>query len=101
MDWTCSAHAIACQIRGLIPWPCASTTLAGVPLKLYRAEETGQTVSAAPGTVTAAGKTGIAVACGDGTALLLTELQPQNGKRMSAVAYLAGHALPPGSVAGK
>ena len=100
VDWTRSAHAVACQIRGLIPWPCASTTLEGVPLKLYRAKETGERVAAAPGTVTAAGKTGIAVACGDGTALLLTELQPQNGKRMSAGAYLAGHSVPLGSLAG-
>ena len=27
VDWTKSAHSIHCQIRGLLPWPAASTTL--------------------------------------------------------------------------
>lgn len=99
VDWTRSAHEIHCQIRGLIPWPCASTAIGGAAVKLYRAEETRERADAAPGTVTAAGKKdGIAVACGDGKILLITEVQPQNGKRMSAGAYLLGHPIAAGTV---
>ena len=29
IDWTRSAREIDCQVRGLIPWPCAATSVAG------------------------------------------------------------------------
>lgn len=94
VDWTRSAHAISCQIRGLIPWPCASTeAITGQPMKLFAASETGEQTSAKAGTVLAAGKQGIDVACGDGKVLRLTEIQAQGGKRMSAAAYLLGHPI--------
>lgn len=94
VDWTRSAHAISCQIRGLIPWPCATTdVISGEPMKLYAAEETGADTSAQPGTIVAAGKAGIDIACGDGKLLRLTELQAQGGKRMTAAAYLLGHPI--------
>ncbi len=94
VDWTRSAHAISCQIRGLIPWPCATTdVISGESMKLYAAEETGESTSAQPGTIVAAGKTGIDIACGDGKVLRLTELQAQGGKRMTAAAYLLGHPI--------
>ncbi|MCF2663984.1 methionyl-tRNA formyltransferase [Oscillibacter valericigenes] len=94
VDWTRSAHAISCQIRGLIPWPCATTdVISGESMKLYAAEETGESTSAQPGTIVAAGKLGIDIACGDGKVLRLTELQAQGGKRMTAAAYLLGHPI--------
>ena len=94
VDWTRSAHAISCQIRGLIPWPCATTdVISGEPMKLYAAEETGADTSAQPGTIVAAGKAGIDIACGDGKVLRLPELQAHGGKRMTAAAYLLGHPI--------
>ena len=94
VDWTRSAHAVSCQIRGLIPWPCATTDIiSGESMKLYAAEETGKGTSAQPGTIVAAGKQGIDIACGDGKVLRLTELQAQGGKRMTAAAYLLGHPI--------
>ena len=94
MDWTRSAHALSCQVRGLIPWPCAVTDIIhGQSMKILAVEEPGETTSAAPGTVVAAGKQGIDVACGDGKILRITELQAQGGKRMAASAYLLGHPI--------
>ena len=94
LDWSRPAHALHCQVRGLLPWPCASTeAIHGIPMKLYAAEEPGTTTQAAPGTVVAAGKAGIDIACGDGKVLRVTELQAQGGKRMSAAAYLLGHPI--------
>lgn len=94
VDWSRSAHAVHCQIRGLIPWPCASTDIiSGQPMKLFAAQETGGDTTAAPGRVIRADKRGICVACGDGKVLCLTELQAPGGKRMSAASYLAGHPI--------
>lgn len=92
IDWSRPARAIACQVRGLIPWPCASTELAGQRFKVYRTAPGGQT-QAAPGTVLSAGKNGLEVACGDGKSLYITELQAEGGKRMAASAYLLGHPI--------
>lgn len=92
VDWTRSAREISCQVRGLIPWPCASAELAGNRFKLYRTAP-GRETDQAPGTVLSAGKQGIEVACGDRRSLWITELQAEGGKRMSAAAYLLGHPI--------
>ncbi|MDD3346315.1 methionyl-tRNA formyltransferase [Oscillibacter sp.] len=92
IDWTRSARAIDCQVRGLIPWPCATAEIAGQRCKIYRTTPGGRT-DKAPGTILAAGKQGIEVSCGDGKSLLITELQAEGGKRMSAAAYLLGHPI--------
>ncbi len=92
MDFKRSAQALHNQVRGLIPWPCATMALQGKTVKVFRTQ-VGEETSAAPGTVVAADKKGIAVACGDGRVLRITELQPEGGKRMAAAAYLAGHPI--------
>ena len=92
IDWTKPAGHIHNQVRGLIPWPCASTELGGATVKVFRTEVLGET-GKAPGTVAAAGKAGIDVACGDGHLLRILELQPQGGRRMAAADYLRGHPL--------
>ena len=92
IDWTRSARAIDCQVRGLIPWPCASAELAGTKFKIYRTVP-GKETAQLPGTVLSAGKKGIEVACGDGRSMIITELQAEGGKRMAAAAYLLGHPM--------
>jgi len=92
IDWTRPARAIDCQVRGLIPWPCAATELAGLKFKVFRTAP-GKETAQAPGTVLSAGKQGIEVACGDGKSLYITELQAEGGKRMAASAYLLGHPI--------
>ena len=47
-----------------------------------------------------ANDTGLHVACGDGTVLVLTELQRPGGKRLAARDFLRGAALAPGLVLG-
>ena len=94
VDWTRSAHEISCQVRGLLPWPCATTDIvSGEEMKLYAVLETGEGTGEPPGTIVAAGKRGIDLACGDGKVLRVTELQAKGGKRMSAAAYLLGHPI--------
>ena len=92
IDWNKSARAIDCQVRGLIPWPCATAEIAGTRFKVYRTAP-GQSTDKAPGTVLSAGKKGIEVACGNGESLYITELQAEGGKRMAASAYLLGHPI--------
>ena len=92
VDWNKRAEEIVNQIRGLIPWPCAAAELGGRRLKLYRGH-VGEETRAAPGTVVSADRRGIAVAAGDGRAVVITELQPEGGRRMAAADYLLGHPI--------
>ena len=92
IDWSRSARAIDCQVRGLIPWPCAAAEMAGTKFKIFRTVP-GNATEKAPGTILSAGKQGIEVACGDGKSLYITELQAEGGKRMAAAAYLLGHPI--------
>ena len=92
IDWNKPAQTIVNQIRGLIPWPCASMELEGKRLKVYRGS-VGAPTAAQPGKVVSADKRGIAIAAGDGQTVVITQLQPEGGKRMAADAYLLGHPI--------
>ena len=92
IDWNKNAQTIVNQVRGLIPWPCATAQLNGETVKVYRAAVGGET-KAAPGTVVSAGKGGIAIAAGDGRQVLVLELQRPGSKRMAAADYLLGHPI--------
>ena len=94
LDWTRTARQLHDQVRGLIPWPATTTDIIGEqPVKVFEVEETGISTAAAAGTIVAAGKQGIDVACGDGLLLRIKQLQAQGGKRMAAADYLRGHPI--------
>lgn len=95
IDWHRTSRQILDQIRGLIPWPCAATTLGEQNVKVYRAELLGETQEVA-GKMKAT-KRGVEVACGDGTSILIIELQAEGGKRMTANAYLNGKRIAAGT----
>lgn len=91
MDFTKSAQVLHDQVRGLIPWPCATMNLQGAMLKVY-ATRVGDDTDAAAGTIIAT-KKALAMACGDGKLLHILEVQPEGGKRMPIGSYLAGHPV--------
>ena len=94
IDWSRSAKDIHNQVRGLVPWPATSTDiLNGETVKIFAVRETGASTGKVPGTVLAAGKDGIDVACGDGMVLRILELQAPGSRRMAAADYLRGHPL--------
>ena len=92
LDFSKSARQLHDQVRGLIPWPCASMTLDGKNVKVYRTAVGGETALAA-GKIAEAGKQGLAIACGDGRLLRILELQAEGGTRMAAADYLRGHPV--------
>ena len=97
IDWTRPARGIACQVRGLNPWPCAFTQMGEGALKIYLAKALPCEVEAAPGEVIVSGpKEGLIVRCGEG-ALEILEMQAPGGKRMPAKAYLAGKKIDAGT----
>lgn len=96
IDWSESTETVVNLVRGLTPWPCASTTVDGRTVKIWRAEPGGTTRDPA-GTLRAA-KRGVEAVCGDGKTVLITELQPEGGKRMAAGAWLNGKRVAAGTI---
>jgi methionyl-tRNA formyltransferase len=93
IDWAQPARAVHDLVRGFAPWPSAFTWLNDVRVKVHRTRVLDEAAAhAASGEVLHAQRDGIAVACGQGT-LLLLELQREGGRPLSAAEFVAGHAL--------
>ena len=91
IDWSKDAQTIHNQIRGLNPWPTATTTNNSVIFKVHMSHLTGKETDKTPGTITVDNGR-LFVATGD-KELEIIEIQPQGGKRMPVADYLRGHTL--------
>lgn len=98
MDWTKPAQTLHDQVRGLLPWPCATAEFGGIRCKVFSTAVLDGTTDLKPGTVAEAGKDGIVMACGGGSLLRVRELQPDGKKRMAAADFLRGHPLTAGEM---
>lgn len=67
---------------------------------MWASEKVAANTEAAPGTVIRAEQNGIVVASGNGTALLITELQPAGKKRMKGEDFVRGKNVQSGDVLG-
>ena len=84
------------QVRGLSPWPVASTKLNGKVLKIFEtrlAEGKGK-----PGEILNTNP--LTIACGEG-AVVVNTVQLQGKKKMDSKAILQGHKLEKGTVIGE
>lgn len=84
------------QVRGLSPWPVASTKLNGKVLKIFEtrlAEGKGK-----PGEILNTNP--LTIACGEG-AVVVNTVQLQGKKKMDSKAFLQGHKLDKGTVIGE
>ncbi len=87
LDWSGDAQALARTVRAFNPWPIAEATLAGERVRIHGAIALEDNQGKAPGTLLAASRDGIDIACGQG-ALRLRVLQREGGKAITAADYL-------------
>ncbi len=104
IDWSRSAAALDAHVRAMTSWPGAFTSLAGKTLKVLEAApalEWGAVEGPppAPGTVLAADKRGLVVACGGG-ALELRRVQLEGKKPVLGRELAQGRAVAAGMVLG-
>lgn len=90
IDWRQEARQIFNHIRGLSPWPVASTSLEGKTMKLYTAELVPN-VSGQPGKILQTTKKAIVVGTGSDDSIALTEIQLAGKKRMPTANFLSGY----------
>ncbi len=91
VEWALDAAQIERRVRGFQPWPNAHTTYNSQRLVIWRAEvaEGGGSPGGA-GEILRAHGDELLVSCGEGTSLLLREVQPEGKRRMSARDFLNG-----------
>ena len=96
IDFSKSNLQVHNQVRGLSPWPVASTKLNGKVLKIFEtrlAEGKGK-----PGEILNTNP--LTIACGEG-AVVVNTVQLQGKKKMDSKAFLQGHKLEKGTVIGE
>ena len=93
LDLTRSAVELERQVRAFNPWPVAEAELTdGRRLRIWQAAAVDADVAASPGTILAAGASGIDVSTGKGL-LRLERVQAPASAAMDARAWLAAHSL--------
>ncbi len=97
LDWRRPAEELAARVRGLNPWPGASTETPVGRLRLWRAR--ARPGAGEPGVLT---ETAGVLTIGTGMGLLEpVEVQPENRRVMSWEAFLHGARLAPGVAFGE
>ena len=87
LDWSQPAGGLARKVRAFNPWPVAEAQVAGERLRIHGAVVVDQSHDATPGTLLAAGRQGLDIACGVGV-LRLRVVQREGGKAITAADYL-------------
>lgn len=93
LDWTRSAEELYNHVRGLHPWPVASTTIEGKNLKVWWAEpiEVDHAEMNQAGKIVEITNDSINVVCGNGDLLKLMDIQFSGNRRMLAKDFLNGN----------
>jgi methionyl-tRNA formyltransferase len=102
LDWTRPAAELHNQVRGLHPWPHASTRIDSARLIVLESAivdapaPAGAEGDTTPGTIRHVGRDALHVAAGRDTTLALLRVQPEGKRPMAIRDYLAGTHLQPG-----
>lgn len=92
IDWSKSAQTIHNHIRGLNPWPVATTVLDDKTVKIYESDFADEKTTKEAGTIIEANKNGIKVATGEGV-LIIKKLQMPNAKPLKVQDFLNGNSI--------
>lgn len=95
-EWTLPAESIARMVRGFQPFPTTYTSFDDRKLTIWNAQAISVSSAADPGTVISAQGDEFIVACGEGSALKILELQLEGKRRMSVRDFLNGTKITSG-----
>ncbi len=97
IDWNKKSDIVHNLVRGMNPWPVASTKLDNKSIKVYKTEISdkkstfaGEIVSISP----------FIVGCGEGTSVRLLEVQMEGKKRVSADEFVRGYRFKENTIMG-
>ena len=100
LNWGLDAEVLDRSIRGYNPHPGCLTYLDGKLVKIWRAEVANISSNKKLGTIIKSDKNGIAVACANGSVILIKELQDSGKIRQQVSQYIQGHSGLEGKIFG-
>ena len=99
-DFNKSAQEVHNHIRGLSPWPVATTKVNGKNLKLHKSFIIDEKFNGEVGQIVD-NNNRLVVMCGDGNCIELREVQLEGKKKMEAASLLRGHKIELGTILGE
>ncbi len=101
IDWTRPARAVHDHVRGMSPWPGASTRLRGKTVKVLATRVVeGSREGAGPGAVLVADKSRVLVACGAGGSVELSRVQLEGKRAIAGAEWAMGRGVAEGDALG-
>ena len=97
INWNLSAQKIHNLIRGLNPWPIATTSYGDLTMKIYKSHVENVNSEKVPGTIISVDKNGIKVATEEGV-LVIEKLQFPNGKPLFVEQFINGNKIDIGTI---
>ena len=91
--WSLPARVIHNRVRGLQPWPMASTTIQGGRCLIHRTALTNEAAYAPGGTIVEASGDVLAVVTGDRALLRILMIQPEGRRAMTSREFLRGRRI--------
>jgi len=98
INWNSDARSICNLVRGLTPFPKASSTLDGKSFKILKALPIDVLTEKQPGTVLKINNDSFDIACGNSTVLRIYSIQPEGKKPMDVSEYFKGNTIEINSV---
>jgi methionyl-tRNA formyltransferase len=98
VDFNKTALEIHNKVRGLNPWPVASSIMENQRFRLWETRVLGSTDKQAGCVIENENR--LVVACGNNTSIELVTIQPEGKKKMAASDYLRGHKVLKGTILG-
>ncbi len=100
VDWSWPAAKVHNRVRGFQPWPGAHTLFRGQALNVWKTRPAGERLGGPPGALHPR-RPRLLVACGEGSALELLEVQLEGRRRISGEEFLNGQRVKENEVLGE
>jgi methionyl-tRNA formyltransferase len=97
-DWTVTADVISRRVRGFQPFPTTYTRINDKKLTIWDCSPVDVDTTGEPGTVLSAHGDELVIACGEATAIRISEIQPEGKRRMSVRDFLNGTQIEVGKL---
>lgn len=98
-DFSRTANDVHNHIRGLSPWPTATTKINGISVKLHKSAVIDDIYCGTAGEVVD-NNNRLVIMCGDNKCVEILELQMNGKKRMDTASFLRGHTVDKGIILG-
>ncbi len=100
IDFTKSAQEVHNQIRGLSPWPVATTTISGKKFKIHSSQLLTENFIGKVGEIVD-NNNRLVCMCGDGNVIEILEIQADGKRKTDTASFLRGHKIEKGIVIGE